>query len=179
MTATPTSTASHQAPPGETFERIPEIVQRVSPSIVTVMVRTAQGQALGSGVIWDSNGTIVTNNHVVEGATSVRVVFASGTTVTAHVKGTDPVYDLAVVTVDKQGLPAATFASSLPEVGEAAIAMGSPLGFENTVTAGIVSALHRSIPSGGRAPGLVDLIQTDAPISPGNSGGGLLDASGA
>ena len=83
-----------------------------------------------------------------------------------------------MITVDKRGLPTATFASSLPQVGEAAVAMGSPLGFENTVTAGIVSALHRSIPSGGRAPGLVDLIQTDAPISPGNSGGGLLDASG-
>src|SRR5438270_2952156 len=169
------ATAS-QAPTGETFERIPQVVQRVSPSIVTILVRTARGEAEGSGVIWEPGGTIVTNNHVVEGATALRVVFASGTQVPAHVKGTDPVYDLAVVRVDRQDLPAATFATTLPQVGEAAIAIGSPLGFENTVTAGIVSGLHRSIPSGGKAPGLVDLIQTDAPISPGNSGGALVNA---
>ena len=171
------ATAS-QVPTGETFERIPQVVQRVSPSIVTILVRTARGEAEGSGVIWEPGGTIVTNNHVVEGATALRVVFASGTQVPAHVKGTDPVYDLAVVRVDRQDLPAATFATTLPQVGEAAIAMGSPLGFENTVTAGIVSGLHRSIPSGGKAPGLVDLIQTDAPISPGNSGGALVNAEG-
>lgn len=163
---------------GETFEHIPEIVRRVSPSIVTIFVQTAQGQAEGSGVIWDPGGTIVTNNHVVEGASRVDFVFASGSRVRATVKATDPLYDLAVVTVERHGLPAATFADALPRVGELAVAMGSPLGFTNTVTAGIVSALHRSIPSGGQAPSLVDLLQTDAAISPGNSGGALVNGEG-
>jgi S1-C subfamily serine protease len=162
----------------ETFERIPQIVKRLAPSIVTIFVQTAQGEATGSGVIWQPGGTIVTNNHVVEGAQRVQVLFATGGRVAAHVKATDPLYDLAVVTVGRKDLPAATFATRLPQVGELAIAMGSPLGFANTVTAGIVSALHRSIPSGGQAPSLVDLVQTDAPISPGNSGGALVNARG-
>ena len=163
---------------GETFEQIPDVVRQVSPSIVTIFVQTAQGEAEGSGVIWDPAGTIVTNNHVVAGATSVEVVFASGSRVPAKVKATDPLYDLAVVTVSRSGLPAATFAKALPRVGELAVAMGSPLGFEGTVTAGIVSALHRSVPSGGQTPSLVDLLQTDAAISPGNSGGALINAKG-
>jgi serine protease DegQ len=174
----PAADTTARAPAGGTFEQIPRVVARVSPSIVTIFVQTAQGQGEGSGVIWGAGGTIVTNNHVVEGASRVEVVFASGTRLPAHVKATDPLYDLAVVTVDKGDLPEATFARTLPEVGELAIAIGSPLGFANTVTAGIVSSLHRSIPSGGQAPGLVDLIQTDAPISPGNSGGALVNARG-
>jgi serine protease DegQ len=125
-----------------------------------------------------AGGTIVTNNHVVAGASNVQVTFASGARLPGRVKATDPLYDLAVVTVDRKGLPAATFAKALPGVGELAIAMGGPLGFENTVAAGIVSSLHRSIPSGGQAQGLVDLVQTDAPISPANSGGALLNAAG-
>jgi serine protease DegQ len=163
---------------GETFEQIPEIVRHVSPSIVTIFVQTAQDQVEGSGVIWDPAGTIVTNHHVVAGATSVEVVFASGSRMPAKVKAADPLYDLAVVTVKRSGLPAATFAKTLPRVGELAVAMGDPLGFANTVTAGIVSALHRSIPSGGQTPSLVDLLQTDAAISPGNSGGALINARG-
>jgi serine protease DegQ len=177
-TVTITSPTSTGTPSGETFERIPEIVRRVSPSIVTLFVQTSQGQAEGSGVIWDSKGTIVTNNHVVQGAGRVEVAFASGARVHAKVKATDPLYDLAVVTVERDGLPAATFAHALPRVGELAVAIGSPLGFTNTVTSGIVSALHRSIPSGGQAPSLVDLVQTDAAISPGNSGGALVNGAG-
>ena len=161
-----------------TFDRIPSVVEQVAPSIVTIFVQADQGQGEGSGVIWDGDGTIVTNNHVVQGASQVEVVFASGSRLSAKVEATDPLYDLAVVTVEGRGLPAATFASSLPKVGSLAIAIGSPLGFENTVTAGIVSGLHRSIPSNGQAPSLVDLLQTDAPISPGNSGGALVDADG-
>src|SRR5438105_1439312 len=160
----PPPAAEPPAPAGETFERIPQIVRQVSPSIVSILVDTPQGQGEGSGVIWSSGGTIVTNNHVVDGATSIEVAFASGARVPAHVKATDPLYDLAVVTVDRTGLPAARFSGALPQVGELAVAIGSPLGFANTVTAGIVSALHRQIPSGGQAPGLVDLIQTDAAI---------------
>jgi S1-C subfamily serine protease len=97
----------------------------------------------------------------------------------ATVEASDPVTDLAVVRVDRDGLPAAEFAEDLPAVGALAVAMGNPLGFENTVTAGIVSGLHRAIPSGGQTPALVDLIQTDAAISPGNSGGALVGADGA
>lgn len=176
--ATPAQATSTGSSGNETFERIPDVVEHVAPSIVTILVQKAQGEAEGSGVIWDPSGTIVTNNHVVEGASRVEVVFASGARVPATVKATDPLYDLAVVTVDRSGLPAASFAGDLPRVGELAIAIGSPLGFENTVTAGIISGLHRTIPSAGQAPSLVDLIQTDAPISPGNSGGALVDADG-
>ena len=162
-----------------TFGRIPEIVDSVAPSIVAVLVSTGQGAGEGSGVIWSSDGVIVTNDHVVSGAQEVVVALASGERLPATVEATDPVTDLAVLRVGREGLPAAEFADDLPAVGALAVAMGNPLGFENTVTAGIVSGLHRSIPSGGQTPALVDLIQTDAAISPGNSGGALVGADGA
>jgi S1-C subfamily serine protease len=117
----------------------------------------------------------VTNNHVVEGAAAVEIELASGERIPARVRATDPQTDLAVVEVDRTDLLSAEFATELPRVGELAIAMGNPLGFENTVTAGIVSALHRSLEE--TSP-YVDLIQTDAPISPGNSGGALVDSDG-
>jgi S1-C subfamily serine protease len=129
-------------------------------------------------VIWDKKGTIVTDAHVVEGAASVQVALANGERLPAAVRATDPISDLAVVTVSRTGLPAATFAKTLPRPGELAIAIGSPLGFDSTVTAGIVSGLNRALPSGGQTPALVDLIQTDAPISPGNSGGALVNGRG-
>lgn len=157
------------------FDLIPTIVTQVQPSIVTVVVTTAEGGGEGSGVVWDKAGNIVTNNHVVEGATSVQVVLTSGERLPATVQAVDPLTDLAVVRVERTDLPPAVFAEELPQVGELAVAMGSPLGFENSVTAGIVSARHRSIPSGGQTPALVDLIQTDAAISPGNSGGALVN----
>jgi S1-C subfamily serine protease len=127
-------------------------------------------------VIWDEAGTVVTNNHVVEGRPPVQVALASGERVAARVRATDPSTDLAVLDVERDGLPAATFFRARPQVGELAVAMGNPLGFENSVAAGTVSALDRAIPSGGQTPALVDLIQTDAAISPGNSGGALVDA---
>jgi serine protease DegQ len=160
---------------GGVFARIPEIVQEVSPSVVAVL-RADGGQ--GSGVIWDESGIVVTNNHVIEGAAEIEVAFATGTRVPAQVRATDPRTDLAVLEVGRDGLPAARFSDQLPQVGELAVALGNPLGFENTVSAGIVSGLHREIPSGGRTPALIDLIQTDAAISPGNSGGALVDADG-
>lgn len=160
------------------FERIPAIVRKVEPSVVSVLVQTDQGGAEGSGVIWDSRGTLITNNHVVQGAKSIQVVLASGQRLPATVKATDPLVDLAVLIVPRKGLPRAAFSRTLPDVGELAIALGNPLGFENSVTAGIVSGLHRAIPSGGQTPALVDLVQTDAAISPGNSGGALVDADG-
>lgn len=156
------------------FDRIPEVVDESERSVVAVLTDSSEG----SGVIWDDTGAIVTNNHVVAGATSVQVALASGARLPAEIQAADERADLAVLRVSRKGLPAATFEPKLPDVGELAIAMGNPAGFEQSVTAGIVSGLHRSIPSGGRTPALVDLIQTDAAISPGNSGGALLNGKG-
>jgi S1-C subfamily serine protease len=179
-TATPTpSTARAEAEAApQTGTDIPQLVKDVSPSVVAIAVRTQSGAGEGSGVVWDDHGRIVTNNHVVEGASTVAVENARGEQVRGRVVATDPRTDLAVVQVDGGDLPAATFAGRLPEVGSLALAMGSPLGFENTVTAGIVSGLDRSLPTGGNEPSLVGLIQTDAAISPGNSGGALVSADG-
>jgi serine protease DegQ len=177
--ATTTVVRTTQSPPsaspgGDGFARIPSIVRNVEPSVVTIVTDAGEG----SGVVWDGEGAIVTNNHVVEGNDRVEVVLASGARLEGEVEATDPLSDLAVVRVDRDGLPAATFAEQLPEVGELAIAMGNPLGFEQSVTLGIVSGLNRSIPSGGATPALVELIQTDAAISPGNSGGALVNGDG-
>jgi serine protease DegQ len=160
------------------FDRIPEVVTEVEPSVVAVAVEGPRGRGEGSGVVWDAEGRIVTNNHVVEDAAEIEVVLASGDRLEAEIRETDPLSDLAVLEVERDGLPPADFADQLPQVGELAVAIGNPSGFEQSVTAGIISGLHRSIPSGGETPALVDLIQTDAPISPGNSGGALVDADG-
>jgi len=160
---------------GDAFGRIPEIVRRIEPSVVAVL--SAIGE--GSGVVWRQDGLVVTNAHVVAGAESVELAFADGKRSPARVLATDALTDLALLRSDRGDLPAATFAPDLPVVGELAIAIGNPLGFENTVTAGIISGLHREIPGAAAvAPALVDLIQTDAAISPGNSGGALVDGSG-
>lgn len=163
----------------ESLERIPAIVEQVEPAIVSVLVQTDEGGAQGSGVVWDGDeGLIITNCHVVQGARAVLVIFAGGERLEATVVAADRLTDLAVLSVDRDDLPEAEFARHLPVVGGLAVALGNPLGFQNTVTAGIVSGLHRSLPSGGQTPALIDLIQTDAPISPGNSGGALLDHEG-
>ncbi len=164
-----------QPPPRSGFTAIPDIVDEVLPAIVAI--RTAAGQ--GSGVVYASEGIIVTNAHVVGEADVVTVVFSDGQSSEGTVVARDPVVDIALVRADRRALPEVAFADDLPEVGELAIAMGSPLGFENTVTAGVVSGLHRSIPGSARTTSaLVDLIQTDAAISPGNSGGALVDGDG-
>lgn len=166
--------AASENPP-ETWERIPGIVDATQPSVVTIVRQGAEG----SGVVWSADGVIVTNNHVVEGANTVEIRFADATRANADVVATDPLSDLAIVKANRTGLPAATFSTVPPEVGALAIAMGNPLGFENSVTAGIVSGLHRSIPNAAaQAPALIDLIQTDAAISPGNSGGALVGGDG-
>jgi serine protease DegQ len=174
-TQTETVTATPALAAGE-IEGIPELVRRVSPSVVAVVLENGEG----SGVIWSEDGVIVTNNHVVAGTSTVDVVFASGERVEADVVATDPLTDLAVIRTERDGLPAAEFSERLPAVGELAVAIGNPLGFEGSVTAGIVSGLHRRIPTGtAEGLALVDLIQTDAPISPGNSGGALVDGNGS
>lgn len=135
--------------------------------------------ASGSGVIVDKAGYIVTNNHVVEGAQSLEIIFYDGKKATAKLVGTDPYSDLAVLKVDGTMPGVATFGdSSKLEQGQPVVAIGSALGdYNNTVTAGIVSALHREIKDANE-PSLRDLIQTDAAINHGNSGGPLLDLDG-
>jgi serine protease Do len=145
---------------------------------------TQQGEGLGSGVIYREDGHIITNAHVVEGASEVDVAFADGSTEPAEVVGSDPNSEIAVLKVDRNDLPAAAFASEEPPiVGQLAVAIGSPAGFEATVTSGIVSAVGRDFPpeltrDDQSAAALSDLIQTDAAISPGNSGGALVDRDG-
>ncbi|MFH5877337.1 S1C family serine protease [Arthrobacter sp. NA-172] len=157
---------------------VPGIVREVEPSVVTI--QTSGG--IGSGVVYRSDGTIVTDAHVVEDqqkkpSGSVGIHFADGSQASATVVGVDDPTDVAVLKADRGNLPAAKFSTALPEVGQLAVVIGSPLGLEQTVTAGIISALHRNMPpSGGSPQGLIDLIQTDAPISPGNSGGAVVNS---
>ena len=137
--------------------------------------------ATGSGVVVDPNGYIITNNHVVEKATKIKVKFMKDSTeYPATVIGTDPDTDIAVVHIEKKGLPAAKIGNSdALQVGDWAMAIGSPFGFQATVTAGIISALSRDIPDNDN-PGRTfqHFIQTDAAINPGNSGGPLLNTNG-
>lgn len=143
-------------------------------------------QALGSGFVWDEEGHIVTNNHVVNGAEKIEVTFADGTTLPAELVGLDPYSDLAVVKVDPSGqelTPIQLAESEQVRVGQIAIAIGNPYGLKGSMTVGIVSALGRTIPasegfSSGPAYSIPNIIQTDAPINPGNSGGVLVDLSG-
>lgn len=169
-----TTTGVAAALNAQTSANLTELVAEVQPWVVAVV----RGQGEGSGVIWDDQGHIVTNNHVVEGASSLQVVLADGQELSATLIAGDPITDIAVLQVDRTDLPAANFTEQLPEVGSFVLAIGNPLGFESSVTFGIVSGLHRSIPSGGTNPALVDLVQTDAAISPGNSGGALVNLEG-
>jgi serine protease DegQ len=157
------------------LEQVPGVVAKLEPSVVTVLV----SGGVGSGVVYTADGLILTNEHVVRGNRTVRVAFADGQQVSGTVKATDAVTDLALVQAGRRGLPPAKFQTRLPQVGSLAVVLGSPLGFQNTVTAGVISGLHREIPgSAAQGQSLVDLVQTDAPISPGNSGGALANAQG-
>jgi serine protease DegQ len=182
--AKPAAASASAAPASGTdpSARIPQIVQRVQPSTVTVFAERGGGSGpggVGSGVIYRADGIILTNNHVVARARGIQVAFADGSRVAGRVSAADPDTDLAVIRVERNGLPAAQFQNTLPQVGSLTVVLGSPLGFEKTVTAGIVSGLHRQIPgSASETRALVDLIQTDAAISPGNSGGAMIDAEG-
>jgi serine protease Do len=173
--ASNSAAAPSATPASGSSDPVVDVVARLEPSVVTI--QTSEG--LGSGVVYRSDGVVVTNAHVVGSAKQVQVSFADGTKVAGRVTGSDDLTDLAVVKVQRTGLPAVAVRPDLPSVGETALAIGSPLGFENTVTKGIISGVGRQIPAsstGGRP--LVDLIQTDAAISPGNSGGALIDQRG-
>jgi putative serine protease PepD len=162
-------------------QSLEQVVRAVSPSVVTITVTGRGETALGSGVVLSKDGLILTNNHVVAGASAnsaAQVQLADGTTANATIVGTDAVHDLAVLRVAKtSGLTPATLGdSSAVTVGDTVLAFGSPLGLEGTVTAGIVSALDRTL-DGDTSP-LTGLIQTDAAINSGNSGGPLVDTAG-
>lgn len=170
-----------------------EIYRRASASVVEITVTTGGGsspfsfggtqpqqQAQGSGFVYDEQGYIVTNEHVVDGADSIEVTFSDGSSYEARVVGTDPSTDLAVLEVDAPASrlePLALGDSGELQVGDDVVAIGSPYGLEETVTTGIVSAIDRRIeaPNGYSIP---DTIQTDAAINSGNSGGPLLNMSG-
>jgi S1-C subfamily serine protease len=177
--ATATPSSSSAAVPTD----VSDIYRDVSPGVVYIASTTSQGQASGSGWVYSSDGTIVTNDHVVEGASKVSVRFTeNGDPIDAQVVGTDPSSDIAVLKIDPSKVeggvkPLQLADSKQIEPGQPAIAIGSPFGLQGTVTSGIVSALGREIqaPNGFTISGV---IQTDAAINPGNSGGPLLDENG-
>ena len=166
------------------------------PSVVTIQVTNGAGASEGSGVVFRADGTIITNDHVISGATggagAITVTFAGGRTVPAVIVGQDPAADIAVIRAEGvSNAPVARIGSAAGlRAGDTVLAIGSPLGLLDSVTAGIVSALHRTISVGGQdpnesvpgapAPGATirDMIQTDTAINPGNSGGALVDATG-
>ena len=154
------------------------IVARVQPGIVTVLVDGAGSSSLGSGVVLDANGLILTNNHVIAEDGTVSVRLSTGRTVPATVVAADPAHDLALVqATGLSGLTPVTFGTDdSVAVGDTVLAFGAPLGLEGTVTSGIVSALDRGLDTGDGK--LAGLLQTDAPINQGNSGGALVDMSG-
>ncbi len=204
-TPTPVTTISPQTRDAlETIQQgFTAIYNQVAPSVVNIQVIksvpasssgfpfSAPGSefrqtSLGSGFVWDNQGHIVTNNHVVEGADQITVTFWDGTSAEATLIGNDPDSDLAVVQVDvpaERLRPIQVADSTQVQVGQLVAAIGNPFGLEGTMTTGIISALGRSLPvSAGTAQGatytIPDVIQTDAPINPGNSGGVLVDMNG-
>lgn len=212
--ATPTAEAAAQA--GSAVAAAPANVQdlqaalenvyeQVSPSVVSIRIRALAPQqfggfgmdpnaanpqyavGLGSGFVWDDQGHIVTNNHVVDRAESLTVIFSDGMSLPAEVVGRDPESDLAVIKIDPAGLdlkPVTVGDSTAVQVGQFALAIGNPFGLDTTMTFGIVSALGRTLPASGNTAAsaarytIPDIIQTDAPVNPGNSGGVLLDLQG-
>ncbi len=172
---------------------IASAAKKVSPAVVKIATRQEElvfsfffrpviqeREGLGSGVIIDASGHILTNYHVIKNVTEIVVVLADGRQFPGSVVGVDPYTDLAVVKIEGEGLPVAELGNSDQIViGEPVVAIGNPYGFDHTVTAGVVSALNRSISTDER-DGVVleNLIQTDAPINPGNSGGALVTTDG-
>jgi putative serine protease PepD len=154
------------------------LYRQVAPAVVAIQTVTRSSGGEGSGFIVDEQGHVVTNNHVVQGASRITLRLLDGTTVPAQVMTTDASNDLAVLRADIPQSKRDTVRlgdSDTVEPGEPAVAMGSPFGFEHSITSGIVSAVDRQY--GGRRP-ITGLIQTDAAVNPGNSGGPLLNAAG-
>jgi S1-C subfamily serine protease len=170
-------------------ELVVEIYQRVSPSVVNItstvitedfFFRPVPQQGTGSGFVIDQQGHILTNHHVIEGATSIEVTFSDDTVVPATVIGTDPSVDLAVVKVNvptEKLMPVPLGDSETLKPGQLAIAIGNPFGLERTITTGVISAINRSLQAENGRP-IWGIIQTDAAVNPGNSGGPLLNSQG-
>ena len=188
--ATATATTAPVVDQGDTPAQegsVEAVASAVLPSVVKIDVSGQEGSGSGSGIILTADGTILTNNHVVEVAGdggSIRVSFADGTTAPAEILGTDPLTDPAVIKAqDVSGLQAATIGKSANlDVGQGVVAIGSPFGLDATVTSGIVSALDRPVNVGSDSQGnstTYPAIQTDAAINPGNSGVPLVDLNGA
>ena len=151
-----------------------QVVKQVGPSVV--LIQTSQG--LGSGIVFDAGGDVVTNAHVVQGASSFQVTLADGHQYPARLVGSFPADDLAVLHLAAGGLHPASFADSTRlQVGDVTLAIGNPLGLQSSVTEGIVSALGRTV-NEDNGVALPNVIQTSAPINPGNSGGALVDLQG-
>jgi S1-C subfamily serine protease len=154
------------------------VVEHVSPSVVSVAAGTRRAAGVvgaGSGVIFTPDGYVLTNSHVVHDATDLRVTLTDGSTLGATLVGSDPATDLAVIRADGSSLPIAQFGESASlRAGQLVVAIGNPFGFQSTVSAGVISAIGRSLRSGtGRL--IENIIQTDVALNPGNSGGPLVD----
>jgi S1-C subfamily serine protease len=175
---TQSSTTSSSANTIETQQEA--AIAKIEPSVVELIVTTAQGQQSGSGVIIDANGDIVTNNHVVNGGQTIRAVLSNGSTVNAQLVGVVAADDLAVVHIApfSHMVVAQIGNSSKLTVGQEVLAVGNPLGITETATNGIISALNRSVSESASGPTIPNAIQTDAPINPGNSGGALVNLQG-
>ena len=169
--------------PNESRSRVlttPELVELLTPSVVQIAVSLERGRGVGTGVIFDDSGHILTNWHVVRGASTITVAFEDGTISEAELFRSDPLLDLAIIRVDRMGLTPAKFGDSdALRVGEDVVAIGHALGLEGgpTVSKGVVSALDRTI-VGESVGGLTDVFQTDAAINEGNSGGPLVNMFG-
>ena len=188
---TPTSAPTQTATPPEDYNlpSITDVVDQVNPAVVSIVVGTVSynwfmqpvpSEQAGSGVIIDTEGYILTNNHVVEDGTSITVSLTDGRSFDATLVGTDPSTDLAVIKIDGGDLPTASFGnSSALRVGEWVVAIGNALALEGgpTVTVGVISAMGRTIEVDSETT-LYNLIQTDAAINPGNSGGPLINLNG-
>lgn len=165
---------NNNPPSGQTL--IENVAAKFHTSVVEIASQTIQGSSLGSGVIIDKRGYIVTNNHVVANSTNTRVILFDDTRLAAKIVGTDPLDDLAVIKINPPAhMSVAQIGDSAKlEVGESVLAIGNPLGITQTVTSGIVSALGRNV-SEGNGNMIIGAIQTDAAINPGNSGGALVN----
>lgn len=179
---TPTSLPAGELSPVDVEEQLViEVYAWVGPAVVCITAPQRFGECIGSGIVIDLEGHVITNNHVARAANTLLVTLADEHTVPAEIIGTDPGSDLAVLRIDvpPEALTVAELGeSSSLQIGQRAIAIGNPFGLERTVTTGVISSLSRTLPRDDSDFQLAELIQTDAAINPGNSGGPLLDSKG-